>query len=139
MQAIKLTIPGEFWDSYLYEGLLYLFLLDGSVKSYRWDDLSSALLIAEPERLAFDIAFQQSSLLYQDSQARLASDREIKTVIFDKFSRLSRVNLVAGRNALDSILYRQQDNIFPFPHTDIEIYNKKIYVSSKAGIFKSTC
>lgn len=139
MQAIKLTIPGEFWDSYLYEGLLYLFLLEGSVKSYRWDDLSNALSIAEPERLAFDIAFQQSSLLYQDSQARLANDREIKTVIFDKFSRLSNTNLIVEQNALNTILYREQDNIFPFPHTDIEIYSKKMYVSSKAGVFKSTC
>ena len=139
MQAIKLTIPGEFWDSYLYEGLLYLFLLDGSVKSYRWDDLSNALSIAESERLAFDIAFQQSSLLYQDSQARLVNDREIKRIIFDKFSRLSNINLIAEKNALNTILYREQDNIFPFPHTDIEIYSQKMYVSSKMGVFKSSC
>lgn len=139
MQAIKLSIPGKYWDSYLYEGLLYLFLLDGSVKSYRWDDLSSTLSIDESERLAFDIAFQQSNLLYQDTETRFSNDSEIKTVIFDKFTRLGRKNLVVEGDVLDKILYRQQNNLFPFPHTDLEIYSKKVYVSSKTGIHKATC
>lgn len=139
MQPVKMTLEGSYWDSYLYEGLLYLFLLDGSVKACNWDDLSTSMSISHSELLAFNIAFQQSSLLYQDHQKRLANDAEVKGVIYNKFSRLNTYDLFVSRQNLDSILHKQQNNIFPFPHNDIEIYNKKIYVSSKSGVYRSTC
>ena len=33
----------------------------------------------------------------------------------------------------------KQDNLFPFPHADSEIYNRRLYVSSRAGVFAANC
>lgn len=37
MQALKLIVPGTYWDSQIYQGRLYLFNMDGSLFALDWD------------------------------------------------------------------------------------------------------
>ena len=36
MQAVKVIIPGSFWDSQIYSSYLHLFLDDGSIAILDW-------------------------------------------------------------------------------------------------------
>jgi hypothetical protein len=41
MQPLKIVIPGEFWDTQMYSGRLYMFRSDGAVQTVDWDRLIS--------------------------------------------------------------------------------------------------
>src|SRR5688572_176576 len=43
MQPVKLSISGQWWDSHIYAGRLYLFGQDGSLTAVDWDRLISDL------------------------------------------------------------------------------------------------
>lgn len=105
----------------------------------RWDPLSSKLQIQEIDKLAFDIAFQQSNLLYRSDSSRIITDPEIKTALLTKFARLAKTEFSLSGNTLRTLQRSEQENLFPFPHTDIEIYNRRAYISSKSGISKASC
>lgn len=67
MQPIKLTIAGEYWDSQIYQGILYLFTRDGAIKTVNWDPLVDGLSTGQSLRLAASCAFQRSDYLYNSN------------------------------------------------------------------------
>ena len=139
MQPLKLVIEGEFWDSQIYSGRLYLFKSDGSIKTVDWDMLINKWKLKKSLHLPMTCAYSNSQYLYSSKFKKFFGDREVKTLIQDKFKRLSQENLFIPTKKLDSYLCGQQDNLFPFPHSDCTIYNRIIYVGAKDGIFSASC
>lgn len=139
MQPLKLVIPGAYWDSQLYEGRLYLFGRSGDILSINWDSLIRSFRISESLVLAITCAFQRSDYLYGVVAAGLMKDPEIRSVMRTKFSQLARIPLEISTQRISQHIAGRQDNPFPFPHTDSEIYARRIYVSSKSGIGVASC
>ncbi len=139
MQPVKLTIPGKYWDSQIYAGRLYLFGRDGEISTLDWEHLITEWKIERNLRLVMDCAFTRSDYLYGDRWTLLFSDEEIKKIIIDKFKRLLIYIFEVSDNQLSSATIRKQNNPFPFPHTDSTIYKKSLYVTSKDGVFRSSC
>lgn len=139
MSALKLTIPGSYWDSYVYSGRLYLFGCDGSIRSINWDRLTEGFKLQEDLRIALRCAFQRSDYLYSSDVQSLLYDPEIKSVVQAKFDRLSRRTLDVSEATLRRFEDGHQDNPCPFPHADLEIYNKNLYVGSARGLVRASC
>lgn len=139
MQPIRLSIYGDFWDSQVYSGKLYLFGADASILTFNWDKLVDELGSDESTRVAVVAAYSDSSLLYHPRNQVLIQDYEIKTALVAKFERLADQRFNLGLNDLANVLIRQQDNNFPFPHADTEIYGNVLYVSSDQGIHSGAC
>ena len=60
MQPLRLIVPGEYWDSHIYSGRLFLFLRDGSIKGLNWDRIIEEWPLKEDRlRLAMQCAFQR--------------------------------------------------------------------------------
>ena len=89
MQPVTLNIYGEFWDSQIYRGRLYLFCCDGSIKTLDWDRLISSLKVRRSLKLATACAFMRSDYLYGDRWSLFFSDPDIKKIILRKFQRLA--------------------------------------------------
>lgn len=139
MQPIKMTIYGKFWDSQIYSGHLYLFGMNGEIKTLSWNKLFDVFRVDCSLQIALEAAFKKSSLLYSEDNQILMSDIEIKSVIRNKFDRLMSSSLIASDSQIAQCVVGTQDNIFSFPHTDTEIYNKKIYVASRNGVSSASC
>jgi hypothetical protein len=139
MQPLRLTIPGEYWDSQIYSGRLYLFERTGDIRTLDWDRLMQGWHIDSTLRLAFECAFWRSDYLYGDRWSLLFSDEEIKTLIVKKFSDLAEKQLELSRIDLEKYSIRTQKNPFPFPHSDATIYRKNIFVVSPSGVYRATC
>jgi len=139
MSQIVMRIPGKFWDSHVYMGRLYLFGLDGSVQTVNWDRLVSEWKIDEPLRLAMDCAFKRSEYLYGEGFAPILHDSEIQPLIRGKFERLGEKDLTVPDGILSSNTMSVQDSPFPFPHTDMTIFHKRIYAATQQGLFSSAC
>ncbi|MBF0552212.1 MAG: hypothetical protein HQK60_16960 [Deltaproteobacteria bacterium] len=139
MQPIKLTIPGEYWDSQISSGRLYLFGLSGDITTLDWDRLSEKLGIEDNLHLAVLTAFERNDLLYDRMYKLLFHDAEVKNIMREKFSRLSNMDLAVSDRQFSGMQIGRQDNRFPFPHTDSQIYGRNIYISSHSGVYRATC
>lgn len=139
MPPLKLTIPGRYWDSQICRGRLHLFGMEGDVLTLDWDALIGKLRVRDDLKLAARSAFQRSDFLYGVASTGIFRDPEIRRIISHRFHDLSQVPLEPSQQEIDQTALGRQDNLFPFPHADSEIYNRRLYVSSRAGVFAANC
>jgi len=139
MQPLKLTIPGEYWDSQIYAGRLYLFERTGDIRTLDWDRMVHDWHIQPPLRIALECAFLRSDYLYGDRWSLLFSDAEIKSLIIRKFSELGEKHLELSGADVEKFSIRRQKNLFPFPHSDVAIYRKNMFVVSPSGVHQAAC
>ena len=132
---LVLRIPGEFWDTQIYSGRLYLFNVDGSITTLDWDRMLDEWEIPAELRLPFDCAFRQSDYLYGEEWSLFFNDPEVTGLLASKFTRLQSLRLEPTAAMLLAATVKQQDNPFPFPHADATIYDNEMYVVSQDGLF----
>ena len=139
MPPLKLTIPGRYWDSQIYRGRLHLFGMEGDILTLDWDALIGRLRVRDDLKLAARSAFQRSDFLYGVASTGIFRDAEIRAIMSRRFHDLSQMPLELSRQEIDQTALGRQDNLFPFPHADSEIYNRRLYISSRAGVFAANC
>ncbi len=139
MQPLKMTIPGRYWDSLIYKGRLYLFGLDGDIRSIDWSKFISSWAVPDDDKVAFVCAFQRSDYLYSNEVQDLLLDHELREVMKRKFIRLSRMPLEATMEMLQHTESGRQDTPLPFPHADLELYQDRLYVGSSSGLYQASC
>lgn len=138
MQPV-ITIPGNFWDSQIYAGKLYLFGWDGDIRTLDWDRLINEWPIDDNHKFALKCAFARSDLLYGDRWTIMSEDDEIKKLIQKKFNRISKVHLDLPEERLDKFTIARQANLFPIPHADSSIYGRNLFIASRSGLYRVTC
>ena len=139
MPPLKLVIPGRYWDSQIYRGRLHLFGMDGDILTLNWDKLVEGLQVRDDLRLAVRSAFRRSDYLYGVAVTGIFHDAEIRGVMSRRFRSLSQTALEVRRQEIDGTRLGLQENRFPFPHADSEIYCRRLYVSSRNGVFAAGC
>ena len=139
MSPVKLTIPGRYWDSQIYRGRLHLFGMDGDILTLDWNRLIDDLQVRDELRLAAISAFQRSDFLYRVTGTGILHDAEIREIVRRRLYRLSETPLEVSRRTIEGTTLGWQENRFPFPHADSEIYNRRLYVSSRNGVFAASC
>lgn len=136
MRNIKLTIYGEFWDSQIYSKNLYIFGDTGDMYIINWDDLINQYFHDKPDlETVAHVAFLESNLFYTKSSQVILKAPEIRDFLKNKFITLSQQDINLDIKTIDQNLCKHQDNPFPFPHADSEIYYSKLYVVLKDGVF----
>lgn len=139
MQPLRILISGEYWDTQIYKGRLYLFGKNGDIRVVNWDKLIGEWRVEEPLRLAMQCAFSQSDYLYGTQWSLFFSDSEVRKLIQSKFERLATFDLQVSSKTLEACTVGRQDNQFPFPHADSTIYAETMYVASRNGVIGAKC
>jgi hypothetical protein len=139
VRAIRLTIPGRFWDTYVYRGRMYLFGIDGRLEALDWGRLLDVLKIPQNLLISAECAFQRGDYFYGDQWSLLFHDSDMKRVIEGKFSGLSAQKLELADSQIKALSLGCQDSPFPFPHTDLTIYNRRAYACTSKGLFDANC
>jgi hypothetical protein len=140
MQAVKIVIPGEYWDSQLYSGHLYLFGDSGELTVIDWIKVINNILSNDANlTMAAHTAFLESNLFYEKGAQCMLQDPSINKIVLNQFESLAKMNLQLDLRDIDSSYILEKDNPLPFPHVDSEIYYQKLYVSLKEGVFYSEC
>ena len=139
MPALRLTIPGQYWDTQLYKGRLYLFDRDGGILTLNWDKLIDLMPTHDNLKLALICAFKRSDYLYNLAATGILRDKDIRALINKRFSVLAEHTLEVDKRQIQRASSGQQDNKFPFPHADSTIYYNRLFVTSQSGIFEAAC
>jgi len=132
---LKLILEGQFWDSQIYMGMLYLFTIDGRVHTIDWDRLIAEFSVPDDLKLPMQCAFSHSENLYENQRDLIHLDPQVREVIQNKFVRLS--NHHKTPRVVDWRYYsiNTKDSPFPFPHIDATIYMKGFFSASENGVF----
>jgi hypothetical protein len=138
MTPVKLQILGNFWDCQIYRGRLYLFGMDGSIRTINWNNLIESFHSNGPLDIALTYAFKNGRNLYHPELHELFKDEEIKELLKSKFERLSERNLIISEENLDVFQIGQQDSPFNELHVDSEIFTNRLYVLSHNALLSST-
>ena len=139
MQPLRMTIRGTYWDSQVYSGKLYLFSREGSLRTIDWDRLVESLKVPQELGLAMHCAFLRSDYFYGNQWNMLFEDKEVKSLIQSKFSRLAERDILVSEQIVGECTLATQDSPFPFPHADTTVYRNVLYAASRSGIFRSSC
>ena len=134
MQPVKIAIPGRYWDSFIYKGNLYLWDVDGSVRTIDWERMILEWSIDPALKLGMQCAFLRSDYLYDNHLDLLIHDPDVRELVRQKFLRLAETEMVACPRALSTHEKGRQDNPFPFPHSDLEVYYDRAYVAGPSGV-----
>lgn len=134
MQPIKVIIPGHYWDSFIYDGNLYLWKIDGSIRTIEWDALISNWNCDKDTKTILQFAFSHSDYLYSHAMDLLLEDIDISNLIKKKINHLCTTANTIEDRTLSKHEVGHQDNPFPFPHSDLEVYYNKAYVSGTSGV-----
>jgi hypothetical protein len=139
MHPLKVVIPGAYWDSHIYQGKLYLFGRNKSLRVVDWDSLVDDLKIGSGLRLAAACGLKQSDYLYGPQWNLIFADRDVRRVIVRKFEALSRRPREVAQRLVGIHTLAEADNPFPFPHADAIIYMKTLFVAAREGLWSAPC
>ena len=136
MQPIKLSIEGDYWDSQIYRGRLYLWDMENVLRVYDWDAIIAAISSDPGVRSTLDLAFSRSNYLYGYDFKPLFAQPGVKQSILGPFEALSRVDLGVTRAQLLPFMVLGIDNPFNQLPDDTEIYEKSLYGLTRAGLLE---
>lgn len=136
MQPIRLRILGEWWDSHVYAGSLFLMRDDGSAVLIQWPRLIDHLIQKyRLDRLGAELAFVDARYLYGEQWSRLVRDSEIADIIQRKFDRLATQDLEVDANDLDAGRRVELGPIAPELLADVEIYRNVVLFGNEEGLW----
>jgi hypothetical protein len=132
---LRLVLEGQFWDSQIYMGKLYLFTIDGRVHTIDWDRLISEFTVPDDLKLPMQCAFGRSDYLYENQRDLIHQDPQVRDVIQSKFIRLADHHKTPRVVDWRYYLIHTKDSPFPFPHIDATIYMKGFFSVCETGVY----
>ena len=133
MQAVEVRIPGEYWDSFIYNDRLYLFSLNGDILVYRWDQLIQSFPIKDDWRPLFWQFLSRSRAWYAPELQKILESPKIRQGISLLIDSMTAVPHTVGETGLRSALVDVAASP-AHPHTDVEAFYNTLYLSSSKGV-----
>lgn len=138
MQPAKISIKGDFVDSQIYRGRLYLWTMNGSLCTYDWNSIVDSLYEEDKESLAYTFTFKDGHYLYKHSLTELFKDEDFRHLLLQKMNAVSSKVHVVSQGQLKKHLITEQDVPGGEIPTDTEIYDSNLYFINDNGLFRST-
>ncbi len=138
MQALRITIPGDYWDVQIYRGRLYLWTMDGAVKTIDWDNLIETVAQTAMSSFAIRFGFSLGAFLYKQHMNELLADREFRNWALERFALQREQPIVVSEIDLENLTIDRQMVRMPRLPTDSLIYDRVLYAATDEGIWKAT-
>lgn len=128
MIPAKITIEGNYWDVQIYRGRLYLFTINGAIRTIDWNKLMSSIRVEQYIKIALTYAFQNGRNLYHSELHELFKDTDVKNLLENKFTELSNQHINIAEASLLDCLIGEQETPFNELHTDSEVFSNRLYI-----------
>ncbi len=138
MQALRLTIPGDYWDVQIYRGWLHLWTMSGSLITLDWNRLVDGIAESATSALAVRLGFAQGTALYGDQVAPLRAEPEFREWMLRLFDSQAEQTLVLDAADIARATLDEQANPLHDLPVDTEIYERMLYAATSQGIWRSS-
>lgn len=134
MDAVKIKIPGAFWDSQIYSGEIILFTDGGGVRRFDWRQFIDSIADQHFKVMtALRIAFVDGELFYNEKVRKILLDPEVSRVIKSQLDGLASMDLWVSDNSRE--MGRETSSPFDFMPTDTDVYYNNVIASGDNGLF----
>ena len=133
MQAIEIRVIGRFWDSFIYNGRLYLFTINGDIFTYHWDRLVNSIPINDDLRPLFWQFLSRGKDWYSPQLRKLLESPKIRNEIISLTTNIVANSYEISSATLDKALIEASKSP-AHPHTDVEGFYNTLYLSSSSGV-----
>ena len=123
MLYLKLSIEGDFWNTQLYMGRMYLWFMDGKLSVYNWDELIN-LVNAKYSRLHYNIF-----------TAPFSDNKLINEIVLSHLKSSPIVEVSLTLEEIESTKIQEIENPYKELPTSMDIFNKKIYAGLDKGFW----
>jgi hypothetical protein len=137
MQPVEVRIPGEFWDSFIYNNRLYLVTLDGFIKTYNWERIVHSLAIAPDCRPLFLQYLTRGQEWYSPQLQRILESPIICQTVRSLTKKIAGQAYEVLPKSMQAALIETSSSP-SHPHTDIEGFYNVLYFSSLDGIYAAS-
>jgi hypothetical protein len=134
MQPIEIRIPGEFWDSFIYNRHLYLVTFDGYIKTYNWEQIVQSVTMAADYQPLFWQYLTRGQEWYSPQLQRILESPQIRQTIESLTKKISAQFYEIPPKSMEAALIDTSRSP-SHPHTDIEGFYNVLYLSSLDGIY----
>jgi hypothetical protein len=134
MQPIEIRIPGEFWDSFIYNRHLYLFTFDGYIKTYNWEQIVQSITMAADYQPLFWPYLTHGQEWYSPQLQGILKSPKIRQTIELLTKKISDQVYEIPSETMEAALVDISQSP-SHPHTDIEGFYNVLYLSSLDGIY----
>ncbi|MBK9982094.1 MAG: hypothetical protein IPP15_06650 [Saprospiraceae bacterium] len=135
MQPVKIIIQGDFYDSQIYRGRLYLWTFNGGLKVVKWNELVKSLLKEESDKIPLTFSFLDGNYLYKTSLIEIFKDIDFRDLLLKKFKKFSKKEYYISEQKLNNYLLGEQETPTRILPTDTEIYGNRLYFIHNEGLF----
>lgn len=139
IKPIKIEIEGDYWDSQIYKGRLYLWKINGNLMVIDWEKLITDLIKGNDKKysLTIESAFMNSDHLYSNKEmATMLSLLNYKNEFKSDLDELSKKEFVFSEKKLAVYIINEFENPFENIPTDIDIYYDTFYSLLDSGLWK---
>lgn len=126
-----ITIKGNYFDTFIYKGYLFLITLDKEFVVLDWNKVVRQI-IPTNNHLGYLCAFTNSNYLYEKHFHTMFNDEEIKKVIVGRFDEIE--------NALieEASVFKAKESFFlDYLPNDLGVYNDYLYYCNSHGLFRT--
>ena len=138
MQALRVTIPGDYWDVQIYRGRLHLWTMSGSLITIDWDGLMDGLAELATSALAVRLGLARGSVLYADTVAPLRVEQEFREWMLSRFDAQAQQVMAISRTDFSRATMDEQTNPLSGLPVDTEIYERVLYAATDSGLWKAS-
>jgi hypothetical protein len=137
VNPIKIQIQGDYWDSILYKGRLYIWTMNGSIKVLDWDKMVDGLTDSIELNRTLECAFKQGDFLYSGkNRALLYENENFRQELKTSLESIQSKSFVFEEKDLEKYIIRELDNPFNELPIDLDIYYDVIYTLLDNGLSK---
>jgi hypothetical protein len=137
MQPVEVRIPGEFWDSFIYNSRLYLFTLDGYIRSYKWEQIVQSMPVVPDCQPLFEQYLTRGQEWYSSQLQRILNSPQLRKTVGSLTKKVSEKAYEVSPELMKAALVETYQSP-SHPHTDIEGFYDVLYLSSLDGIYAAS-
>lgn len=136
MQPLRLSLEGNYWDSQIYSGRLYLWDMDGALTVLNWDSLVDSIT-PKSERTTFQLALKNADYLYAYDLGLLYGLGGVRQLVVKHFENAANRDIITLSTAdLAKHQINKVDTPFKSLHDDCEFYNNDVYGLTDSGLLQ---
>lgn len=134
INPLKIQIEGDYWDSKIYKGRLYLWNFDNEIIIVNWDMLIERIIETHEKKYSFVIesAFKNSDNLYIKESAAMINREAFKY----NLNELCNKNFFISEQDLNQYIIQKIRSPFTELPIDTEIYSNTFYSILDSGLWK---
>ncbi|OYU12620.1 MAG: hypothetical protein CFE38_06380 [Comamonadaceae bacterium PBBC1] len=137
MQSVKFSLAGEYWDSQIYSGILYLFDEKCALHRVDWSALIDSVAQNNQNiQTAIRVAFSDSDLFYNPKVKKILRDPSIEGPIKKQLAELSKLEMSESLETIGAHV-KSGNSPFDFLPIDTDIYYHHIFAGGDEGLYSS--